>query len=252
MFWYCFRERETILDLSELVTGQRMHTRYFQVGGLAEDIPHGFFPECRKFVEWMPHALDDYRGILERNEIWLERTRGIGVLSAQDAIALGQSGPNLRASGVDWDPPPRPAVPPLRPGRLPGAGLPERRRLRPLPRADGGDGGVDEDRPPVPRQARAHGGDAVDRRRPQGRAAAARGAPHLDGVPHPPLQDRHRGLPGARGRDLRRGRVAARASWGATSSPTAAPSRGGSTSARRPSSRSRPPRPACTTPSSPT
>src|SRR6266576_990284 len=103
MFWYCFRERETILDLSELVTGQRMHTRYFQVGGLAEDIPHGFFPECRKFVEWMPHALDDYRGILERNEIWLERTRGIGVLSAQDAIALGQSGPNLRASGVDWD-----------------------------------------------------------------------------------------------------------------------------------------------------
>jgi NADH-quinone oxidoreductase subunit D len=103
MFWYCFRERETILDLSELVTGQRMHTRYFQIGGLAEDIPQGFFPECRKFVEWMPHALDDYRGILHRNEIWLERTQGIGVLSAQDAIALGQSGPNLRASGVDWD-----------------------------------------------------------------------------------------------------------------------------------------------------
>jgi NADH-quinone oxidoreductase subunit D len=103
MFWYCFRERETILDLFELVTGQRMHTRYFQVGGLAEDIPHGFFPECRKFVEWMPHALDDYKGILDRNEIWLERTQGIGVLSARDAIALGQSGPNLRASGVDWD-----------------------------------------------------------------------------------------------------------------------------------------------------
>src|SRR5436190_6905021 len=103
MFWYCFREREQILDLFELVTGARMHTRYFQVGGLAEDIPHGFFPECRKFVEWMPHALDDYKGILDRNEIWLERTQGIGVLSADDAIALGQSGPNLRASGVDWD-----------------------------------------------------------------------------------------------------------------------------------------------------
>src|SRR5205823_769174 len=103
MFWYCFRERETILDLSELVTGQRMHTRYFQVGGLAEDIPQGFFPECRKFVELMPHALDDYRGILDRNEIWLERTQGVGVLSAHDAIALGQTGPNLRASGVDWD-----------------------------------------------------------------------------------------------------------------------------------------------------
>jgi NADH-quinone oxidoreductase subunit D len=103
MFWYCFREREMILDLSELVTGQRMHTRYFQIGGLAEDIPSGFFPECRKFVEWMPHALDDYRDILHRNEIWLERTQGIGVLSARDAIALGQTGPNLRASGVDWD-----------------------------------------------------------------------------------------------------------------------------------------------------
>jgi NADH-quinone oxidoreductase subunit D len=103
MFWYCFREREQILDLFELVTGQRMHTRYFQVGGLAEDIPHGFYAEARKFVEWMPHALDDYRGLLDKNQIWLERTIGVGLLSAQDAIALGQTGPNLRASGVDWD-----------------------------------------------------------------------------------------------------------------------------------------------------
>jgi NADH-quinone oxidoreductase subunit D len=103
MFWYCFRERETILDLFEMVTGQRMHTRYFQIGGLAEDIPEGFYPECRKFVEWMPHALDDYLALLDRNAIWLERTKGVGVLSANDAIALGQTGPNLRASGVDWD-----------------------------------------------------------------------------------------------------------------------------------------------------
>jgi NADH-quinone oxidoreductase subunit D len=103
MFWYCFREREQILDLFELVTGQRMHTRYFQVGGLAEDIPQGFYPECRAFVEWMPHALDDYLAMLDRNKIWLERTQGVGLLSAQDAIALGQTGPNLRASGVDWD-----------------------------------------------------------------------------------------------------------------------------------------------------
>jgi len=103
MFWYCFRERETILDLYEMVTGARMHTRYFQVGGLAEDIPDGFYDECRKFVEWMPHALDDYLALLDRNAIWLERTKGVGKLSADDAIALGQSGPNLRASGVDWD-----------------------------------------------------------------------------------------------------------------------------------------------------
>jgi NADH-quinone oxidoreductase subunit D len=103
MFWYCFRERDMILDLFEMVTGQRMHTRYFQVGGLAEDIPEGFYPECRKFVEWMPHALSDYLALLDRNQIWIERTRGVGLLSADDAIALSQSGPNLRASGVDWD-----------------------------------------------------------------------------------------------------------------------------------------------------
>jgi NADH-quinone oxidoreductase subunit D len=103
MFWYTFREREMILDLHEMVTGQRMHTRYFQIGGLAEDIPQGFYPECRKFVDWFPHALNDYLTLLDRNAIWLERTRGVGVLSAHDAIALGQSGPVLRASGVDWD-----------------------------------------------------------------------------------------------------------------------------------------------------
>ena len=103
MFWYAFRERDQLLDLFELVTGYRMHTRYFQAGGLAEDIPKGFYPECRKFVEWMPKAIDEYETILSRNEIWLERTKGIGLLSADDAIALGQSGPVLRASGVDWD-----------------------------------------------------------------------------------------------------------------------------------------------------
>jgi NADH-quinone oxidoreductase subunit D len=103
MFWYCFRERDLILDLFEMVTGVRMHTRYFQTGGLAEDIPPGFYADCRKFVEWMPKAIDDYEALIGRNEIWLERTQGIGLLSADDAIALGQSGPVLRASGVDWD-----------------------------------------------------------------------------------------------------------------------------------------------------
>ena len=103
MFWYAFRERDLILDLYEMVCGTRMHTRYFQAGGLAEDIPRGFEPECRKFVEWMPKAIDQYESMLSQNEIWLQRTEGIGLLSAADAIALGQSGPVLRASGVDWD-----------------------------------------------------------------------------------------------------------------------------------------------------
>ena len=103
MFWYCFRERDRILDLFELVAGFRMHTRYFQVGGLAEDVPPGFWDECAKFVEVMPKAIDDYEALVDRSEIWLERTQGIGLLSADDAIALGQSGPVLRGSGVDWD-----------------------------------------------------------------------------------------------------------------------------------------------------
>jgi NADH-quinone oxidoreductase subunit D len=103
IFWYAFRERETLLDLFELVAGYRMHTRYFQVGGLAEDIPRGFYPECRRFIENFPRSMADYEAMLSRNEIWLERTVGIGLLSADDAIALGQSGPVLRASGIDWD-----------------------------------------------------------------------------------------------------------------------------------------------------
>jgi NADH-quinone oxidoreductase subunit D len=103
MFWYCFRERDQILDLFEMVTGERMHTRYYQVGGLAEDIPPGFFPEARKFVDWMPKAVSEYEALVDRNAIWLERTKGLGLLSAEDAIALGQTGPVLRGSGVDWD-----------------------------------------------------------------------------------------------------------------------------------------------------
>jgi NADH-quinone oxidoreductase subunit D len=103
MFWYCFRERDRILDLFELACGTRMHTRYFQAGGLAEEVPPGFFDECAKFVELMPKAIDDYEGLVDRSPIWLERTKGIGLLSAEDAIALGQSGPVLRGSGVDWD-----------------------------------------------------------------------------------------------------------------------------------------------------
>ena len=103
MFWYCFRERDRILDLFEMVGGTRMHTRYFQAGGLAEDIPPGFFVECAKFVKDMPGAIDDYEALVDRSPIWLERTQGLGFLSADDAIALGQSGPVLRASGVDWD-----------------------------------------------------------------------------------------------------------------------------------------------------
>jgi NADH-quinone oxidoreductase subunit D len=103
MFWYCLREREAILDLFEMVCGFRMHTRYFQIGGLAEDIPVGFYDACREFCDSMPARVDEYEAVLNGQQIWLERTKGVGQLSAADAIALGQSGPVLRASGVDWD-----------------------------------------------------------------------------------------------------------------------------------------------------
>jgi NADH-quinone oxidoreductase subunit D len=103
LFWYCFDDRDAILDLFEMAGGTRMHTRYVQVGGLAEDLPPGFVGEARRFCDQMPKSVDEYEAILDRNAIWLERTKGVGLLSAEDALALGQSGPMLRSTGVDWD-----------------------------------------------------------------------------------------------------------------------------------------------------
>src|SRR5918999_266736 len=82
MFWYCFRERDAILDLFEMVCGFRMHTRYFQAGGLAEDIPIGFHGECQKLCDVLPERIDDYEAMLDRQAIFLARTKGIGLLSA--------------------------------------------------------------------------------------------------------------------------------------------------------------------------
>jgi NADH-quinone oxidoreductase subunit D len=103
LFWYCFDDRDQILDLFEMAGGTRMHTRYVQVGGIAEDLPPDFTSEARAFCESMPKSVDEYEAILDRNAIWLERTKGVGLLSADDALALAQSGPMLRSTGVDWD-----------------------------------------------------------------------------------------------------------------------------------------------------
>jgi NADH-quinone oxidoreductase subunit D len=103
LLWYTFDDRDEILDLFEMAGGARMHTRYFQVGGLAEDLPLAFTENTRKFLPKMLRSVDDYESLLDRNTIWLERTKGIGLLSADDALALGQSGPMLRSSGVKWD-----------------------------------------------------------------------------------------------------------------------------------------------------
>jgi NADH-quinone oxidoreductase subunit D len=103
MFWYCFREREKILDLFEMSSGQRMHTRFFQVGGVAEDIPPGFAEKLRVFVKEMPERVDQYGALLNRNEIVLQRLRGTGQLDAQTLLSLGVTGPLLRAAGNPWD-----------------------------------------------------------------------------------------------------------------------------------------------------
>ncbi len=103
MFWYCFRERERILDLFEQSSGQRMHTRYIQVGGVFEDIPPGWEANCRKFLDDMPDRVDQYGDLLNRNEIVLRRLRGVCPLDEQTLLDLGVTGPLLRATGNPWD-----------------------------------------------------------------------------------------------------------------------------------------------------
>jgi len=103
IFLYCLRERELILDLFEMSSGQRMHTRYFQVGGVIEDIPTGFAKKLREFIDVMPKRADEYGAILNANEIILQRLRGTCPLDAERALALGVTGPLLRAAGNPWD-----------------------------------------------------------------------------------------------------------------------------------------------------
>ncbi|MGH9509560.1 MAG: NADH dehydrogenase (quinone) subunit D [Terriglobales bacterium] len=103
VFLYCFREREDILRIFEQVSGQRMMTSYFRVGGLALEPPLDFFDRVRRFAEIFPSRVDEYEDLLTGNRIWLGRTKGVAHLSADDAIALGVTGPALRASGVDID-----------------------------------------------------------------------------------------------------------------------------------------------------
>jgi NADH-quinone oxidoreductase subunit D len=103
VFLYCFREREDILRLFEMVSGQRMMTSYFRVGGLALEPPLGFFEKVKAFADRFPERVDEYEGLLTGNRIWINRLKGVAKLSAEDAIALGVTGPALRASGVDWD-----------------------------------------------------------------------------------------------------------------------------------------------------
>jgi NADH-quinone oxidoreductase subunit D len=103
VFLYCFREREEITDIYEKVSGARMTSNYFRVGGLSEDLPDGLEDEIRAFAESIPGHIETYEGLLTGNRIWQKRTVGVGTISAENAIDIGLTGPALRASGVDFD-----------------------------------------------------------------------------------------------------------------------------------------------------
>ena len=103
IFLYCFREREMILDVFEEISGVRMMTSYICPGGLKADLTPEFDKKVRAFTSIFLDRLQEYHDLLTSNQLWLERTKGIGVLSAQDAIAYGVSGPVLRGSNVVWD-----------------------------------------------------------------------------------------------------------------------------------------------------
>ena len=103
IFLYAFREREKIIDIMEVCSGARMMTSYFRPGGLALPLPDGFEDAVKKIIAVIPGALDEYHTLLTNNPIWLERTKGVGILPPEDAIKWAATGPVLRATGVNWD-----------------------------------------------------------------------------------------------------------------------------------------------------
>ncbi|HTQ55212.1 MAG TPA: NADH dehydrogenase (quinone) subunit D [Bryobacteraceae bacterium] len=103
VFLYCFREREDILRIFEMYSGQRMMTSYFRIGGLALEPPRGWQQRVRTFIDAFPSKVDEYEELLTNNRIWIGRTRGVGYMTLADMLDLGVTGPMLRAAGLKWD-----------------------------------------------------------------------------------------------------------------------------------------------------
>jgi len=103
VFLYCFREREKLLDVNDMVAGSRMTPSYFRVGGFFQDVPDTFAPYVKKFVEEFPSSLDEYHNLLTKNRIWMKRTIDVGKITAEQAVALSVTGPSLRGSGLSYD-----------------------------------------------------------------------------------------------------------------------------------------------------
>src|ERR1700730_11576280 len=100
---YCFRERELLLNINEMLSGSRLFPSYMRVGGLREDLPRGFHQAVTSFLDRFLPKLDEYEDLLTENEIYLKRTQGVGVISKDDAVAFSLAGPIARAAGVDYD-----------------------------------------------------------------------------------------------------------------------------------------------------
>jgi NADH-quinone oxidoreductase subunit D len=100
---YCFRERELLLNINELLAGFRLFPSYMRVGGLREDLPRGFHDAVRAFLDRFPHKLDEYEDLLTKNEIYLKRTQHVGVIGKDEAVAYALVGPIARAAGSDYD-----------------------------------------------------------------------------------------------------------------------------------------------------
>ena len=179
------REREKILDIFEMCSGQRMMTTYIRPGGLWRDVPVEFEPAVREFVRIMPKRIDEYESLLTKNYLFLERTKGIGVISAEECLQWGITGPILRGAGLAYD---------LRKAR-PYCGyehyefdiptLRRRRYLRPLPGAHGGNAPIAAHHPA------GHGYPAVwpgAQQQPQIRAPAPLGNWRQHGSADPSLQ----------------------------------------------------------------
>ena len=103
MFFYCFREREDVLRIFEMFSGQRMMTSYIRPGGLALEPPRGWQQRVRKFIDAFPSKVDEYENLLNTNPIWMQRTKGVGFISVENMLDLGVTGPMLRGAGIAWD-----------------------------------------------------------------------------------------------------------------------------------------------------
>ena len=207
MMIYGWREREEVLRFFQKVTGLRMNHNFIRPGGVAADLPAGWRDDVLRLLDLIPPRLEEYDTLMTGQPIWRERLQGVGVITAQEAIALGATGPMLRSTGVEWDLRRDMPVPPLRRGRV--------RRHRRLAtgtrstatRSASTRCASHEDRSPDPRP---HATRRLPHPGQEGHATAAGAHRRVDGGTDPSLQDLHRGLQGSRRRGLRGHREPAR------------------------------------------